>query len=299
MKSVFSTIVLFAMMFMAVGFTACSNGNQAADETAASTAEQFEPDSRFASIDSLADYMLARTSEVNATQGLIGYYESVATAMKSYWHLNHNTEDINNMTQTACSDLTALADSLSGGSTADMMLSGELKGAIARYLTGEKFIQNHQKNPLYQEEMDAWLQLENKLLDFYGNLTQVANWGGSIVNVIQGGNIANVANARWQDYSQLAKGGQFASSEMPINEARTELIQEINDAKSLEDGAVDDPDFNKTLNNMRQAGDELIPLLDKWLATRAKIAEAEGIPEAHTAHVIQSMAQQIQELIEG
>ena len=77
------------------------------------------------------------------------------------------------------------------------------------------------------------------------------------------------------------------------------VIVSVGDIFQYEDGAVDDPDFNKTLNNMRQAGDELIPLLDKWLATRAKIAEAESIPEAHTAHVIQSMAQQIQELIEG
>ena len=51
--SVFSTIVLIAMMFMPVGFTACSNSNQATDEAAASTAEQFEPDSRFATIESM------------------------------------------------------------------------------------------------------------------------------------------------------------------------------------------------------------------------------------------------------
>ena len=219
--------------------------------------------------------------------------------MTSYWYINHKDDGKDNVTETVCHDLTVLADSLSGGSTWDMTQSGEIRGVISRYLTAQNYFDNHQQNPLYQKEMNAWLELENKLLDFYGNLTQVANWGGSIVNVIHGGNISAVADARWQDYSQLVQGGKFASCEMSINDARTELIQEINDAKSLEDDLVDEEDYRNTLNDMRKSGDELIPLLDKWLELRAKLSESEGIPEAHTAHVIEFLAQRIQVLVEG
>ena len=297
-RKLFSTIVLVGIMSVAVGFTACGNQNKAIEE-AGSTTEQFEPDSRFATIDTLVDYMLAQQREANTTEKLVDYYQSVATAMKSYWCISHKDEDVNNMAETVCRELTVMADSLSGGNTWEMTRSGELRGAVSRYLTAQKYFESNQKNPLYQEEMGAWIELENKLLDFYGGLTQVANWGGSIVNVIHGGNISALADTRWQDYSQLVKGGQFASCEMSINDARTELVQEINDAKSIEDDAVDEEDFKNTVNDMRKSGDELIPLLDKWLAVRAKLSESEGIPEAHTAHVIESMVQTIQKLIEG
>ena len=297
-RKLFSTIVLVGIMNVAVGFAACENQKKAVTETTA-TAEQFEPDSRFASIDTLAVYMLDRQREIIENENLTDFYQSVSSAMKSYWYINHKDDDKNNVTKTVCHDLTVLADSLSDGSTWDMTQSGEIRGAISRYLTAQNYFDSHQQNPLYQKEMNAWIELENKLLDFYGGLTQVANWSGSIVNVIQGGNISAVADARWQDYSQLIQGGKFASCELSINDARTELIQEINDAKSLEDGLVDEEDYRNTLNDMRKAGDELIPLLDKWLETRAKLSESEGIPEAHTAHVIEFMAQRIQVLIEG
>lgn len=297
-RKLFSTIVLVGIMNVAVGFAACDNQKKAVTETTA-TAEQFESDSRFASIDTLAVYMLDRQREIIKTENLVDFYQSVSSAMTSYWYINHKDDDKNNVTKTVCHDLTVLADSLSDGSTWDMTQSGEIRGAISRYLTAQNYFDSHQQNPLYQKEMNAWIELENKLLDFYGGLTQVANWSGSIVNVIHGGNISAVADARWQDYSQLIQGGKFASCELSINDARTELIQEINDAKSLEDGLVDEEDYRNTLNDMRKAGDELIPLLDKWLETRAKLSESEGIPEAHTAHVIEFMAQRIQVLIEG
>ena len=281
-------------------FPSCGNKDKAVNDTPAlETAEQFETDSRFATIDTLVAYMLDQQREIIEKENLVDFYQSVSSAMTSYWYINHKDDGKDNVTETVCHDLTVLADSLSDGSTWDMTQSGEIRGAISRYLTAQNYFESHQQNPLYQKEMSAWIELENKLLDFYGGLTQVANWGGSIVNVIHGGNISAVADARWQDYSQLVQGGKFASCELSINDARTELIQEINDAKSLEDGLVDEEDYRKTLNDMRKSGDELIPLLDKWLETRAKLSESEGIPKAHTAHVIEFMARRIQELIEG
>ena len=281
-------------------FPSCGNKDKAVNDTPAlETAEQFETDSRFATIDTLVAYMLDRQREIIEKENLVDFYQSVSSAMTSYWYINHKDDGKDNVTETVCHDLTVLADSLSGGSTWDMTQSGEIRGVISRFLSAQNYFDNHQQNPLYQKEMNAWLELENKLLDFYGNLTQVANWGGSIVNVIHGGNISAVADARWQDYSQLVQGGKFASCELSINDARTELIQEINDAKSLEDDLVDEEDYRNTLNDMRKSGDELIPLLDKWLEARAKLSESEGIPEAHTAHVIEFLAQRIQVLVEG
>ena len=112
--------------------------------------------------------------------------------------------------------------------------------------------------------------------------------------------LASLAEARQEDYSQLKKGGNFAGSEeMTISEARTNMIQELEDAKSLEDDLVDDEDFRETLKNMRDHADKVVELLDKWLESRSKLCEAEGIPESHTAHLVAQLGQRIMEMIEG
>lgn len=296
-RNIIQSIVLIAIMGATVSFVACVNKDKAPDTGAAT--EQFEPDGRFANMDSLIDCMRNNELGDQSLDELIDHYQATAAAIKSYWHFNHQNEDSSRVIETVFNELTARADSLSGGSTMDMVESNEIRNAITRYLTAEKYCEKNSGNDLYKEEMRAWLELEGKLHEFYGDLAQLANWGGSIVNVVNSGTLANLASVRWQDYGQLAKGGRYALCEMSINDARTEFIHEIEDAKSLEDDLVDEEGFKQTLNDMRKAGDELIPLLDKWLATRAKLSESEGILESHTAHVIEFLASKIQVLIEG
>lgn len=73
----------------------------------------------------------------------------------------------------------------------------------------------------------------------------------------------------------------------------------MEDAKSLEDDMVDDPQFKATLQDMRECADRIVPLLDQWIETRAGLSKTEEIPDAHTAHLIEQLARRIMEMIEG
>ena len=226
-------------------------------------------------------------------------YERQSAAIKSYWIGSHQGEDQARMEETVFNEFKSLADSLGGGSTVDMMQSGEIMCAMYRYLTASEYCGKYQDNPLYQEEMRDWLLLENGLNEFYSNLAQVAYWRGSIVNVIISGTMGTLADARHADYLQLYKGGKFAESSMPITEARTNLIQEIADARSVEVEDDGDEDFKQVLNALNKSGDRVVELLDKWLVSRNKLCESLGVPESHTASLIDLFSRRIQEIIEN
>ena len=297
-KSFFGTVVLAGMMCVLAVFASCDNKNTAGTEAQA-TEEQFEPDVRFASLDSVFLVMVDDLSDKTVDE-LVYHFETKSLAVKSYWFLNHKGGDKSQMDKDVCSELKAMADSLSGGSTADMMTSGIISSAIARYLMTKEYVNNYSKNPLYQAEMNDWLVLEDELKNFYCDLAELANWGGSITKVTSANALAFLAEARQEDYSQLKKGGNFAGSEgMTISEARANLIQELEDAKSLEDDMGAGEDFKTTLKNMRGHADKVVELLDKWLESRTKLCEAEGVPESHTAHLVAQLGQRIMEMIEG
>ena len=226
-------------------------------------------------------------------------YERQSAAIKSYWIGSHQGEDQARMVETVFNEFKSLADSLGGGSTVDMMQSGEIMCAMYRYLTASEYCGKYQDNPLYQEEMRDWLLLENGLNEFYSNLAQVAYWRGSIVNVIISGTMGSLADARHADYLQLYKGGKFAESSLPITEARTNLIQEIADARSVEVEDDADEDFKQVLTALNESGDRVVELLDKWLVSRNKLCESLGVPESHTASLIDLFSRRIQEIIEN
>ena len=226
-------------------------------------------------------------------------YQRQSAAVKSYWSGSHQGEDQAQMNETVFNEFNSLSDSLGGGSTVDMMQSGEIMCAMYRYLTAGEYCGKYSDNPLYQEEMRDWLQLENGLNEFYSNLAQVTYWRGSIVNVIISGTMYHLAEVRHTDYLQLFKGGKFAESSMPITEARTNLIQEINDARSVEVEDDADEDFKQVLTALNESGDRVVELLDKWLVSRNKLCESLGVPESHTASLIDLFSRRIQEIIEN
>ena len=86
---------------------------------------------------------------------------------------------------------------------------------------------------------------------------------------------------------------------MTVEEARTNLIQELEDDKSLEDDMGQGEDFKKVLEDMRSRADKVVELLDKWLASRKQLCEAEGVPAKHNAHLVYQLGQRVMELIEG
>ena len=275
----------------------------AANAQEATTADAFEPDMRFASIDSLVDYMMEEFSSKTVDE-FVNRYEQQAVAVKSYGLLNHKGEDADHWDEVVFRDLQALADSLSGGSTFDMVMSGRIERGMSHYLIAKDYCEQYSENPLYQAEMRDWLALEDELGSFYVNLAYLANWGGTIAHVTSSGSLAYMAEERQKDYCQLKKDGHFANSEsLTIAEARADFIQELADAKSL-DSAMDDEmydgeGYRETLKEMCEHADRVTILLDKWLASRAQLCKAEGVPDSHTAHLIAVLGTRIMELIEG
>ena len=275
----------------------------AANAQEATTADAFEPDMRFASIDSLVDYMMEEFSSKTVDE-FVNRYEQQAVAVKSYVLLNHKGEDADHWDEVVFRDLQALADSLSGGSTFDMVMSGRIERGMSHYLIAKDYCEQYSENPLYQAEMRDWLALEDELGSFYVNLAYLANWGGTIAHVTSSGSLAYMAEERQKDYCQLKKDGHFANSEsLTIAEARADFIQELADAKSL-DSAMDDEmydgeGYRETLKEMCEHADRVTILLDKWLASRAQLCKAEGVPDSHTAHLIAVLGTRIMELIEG
>lgn len=275
----------------------------AANAQEATTADAFEPDMRFASIDSLVDYMMEEFSSKTVDE-FVNRYKQQAVAVKSYGLLNHKGEDADHWDEVVFRDLQALADSLSGGSTFDMVMSGRIERGMSHYLIAKDYCEQYSRNPLYQAEMRDWLALEDELGSFYVNLAYLANWGGTIAHVTSSGSLAYMAEERQKDYCQLKKDGHFANSEsLTIAEARADFIQELADAKSL-DSAMDEEmydgeGYRETLKEMCEHADRVTVLLYKWLASRAQLCKAEGVPDNHTAHLIAVLGTRIMELIEG
>ena len=289
-----TTALIVAMLCVAMSFSACVSKSHP------TTDEQVAPDAQIANIEALAEFMTQDLRDNDTPQELQSLYEAQSAAITSYWTLNHKGEDQNQMTEVVFKELKTLAEKLGAGSTVDMMKSAEINSAIAKYVTAQDYCEKYKDNPLYQAEMNDWLQLEDELDDFYGELAELANWGDSITKVTSANALAFLAATRQVDYSQLKKGGQFADDEpMTIAEARADLIQELEDAKSLEDNLVDDENFRETLKDMREHADKIVVQLDKWLESRNKLCQAEGIPESHTAHLIANLGTRIMLMIEG
>lgn len=295
-------VLVWVMLSVAVTVSACGSKNQSASEaTAMVQAESFEPDARFASIDTLAEFMIQKIKDQGTPENYIAIFDARSNAVASYWALNHKDKDQSQMSETVMKELEALANKLSEGSTLDMMQSGELSCAISQYLTAQDYCKLYRENPLYEAEMRDWLLLEDELDDFFTDLSYLSYWGGSITNVIYGGSMSNLANMRHADYCQLKKDGKYSGNgTMTIAEARANLIEEFNAAKSLEDDAIEDVEgYRKMLKDMRERADKAVALLDKWLESRAKLCEAENIPESHSAFLIGELARSIQQLMEG
>ena len=87
--NVLGTIVLLCMLAV---FTSCGSKTTGNTNVKESTVEQFEPDIRFATIDTLV-YVLTEALSDSSLNELEQHYEERSLAMKSYWYLNHKGGD--------------------------------------------------------------------------------------------------------------------------------------------------------------------------------------------------------------
>ena len=292
-KTIFISTFVLAALCLVIGLNSCSKSASENNGKAGQDAGVV------VSMDSLVSLMLDDNNGVEDLDNYAKMFERQTAGMMSYWNQIHKDVDPSQMVETVFGEIQTLADSLSGGSTMDMVESGELKCAMSRYQAANEFFGKHSDNSLYQEEIRDWLQLEKGLNDFYCNLAQVAYWRGSIVNVIISGAKADVATSRQEDYSQLFKDGKFAECPMSISEARTNLIEEINGARSMEWENDGDEEFANVVKALNESGDKVVALLDKWLASRNKLCQSLGIPESHTSALIERFSSRIQQIIEN
>ena len=296
-RTILVSTILMVVMCLAISTTSC--GTSGKQEKSVTDVPAVQDAGSVISSDSLVTLMLNDLSGIDDLEKYMGMYDRQTAAITSYWNQSHKGEDPSQMVKTVFGEFQLLADSLAGSSTMDMVESGELECAMSRYQTASEYCGKYRDNPLYRDEMCDWIQLENELNTFYCNLAQVAYWRGSIVNVIISGAMRNLAKKRLADYLQLFKGGKFAEFPMPIAEARANLIQEINDARSLEVEDGSDEDLNNTFKALNESGDRVVELLDKWLVSRNKLCESLGVPESHTAWLIDQFSSRIQEIIEN
>lgn len=283
-------------------FLSCSGKDKVVTNAQeAATADAFEPDMRFASIDSLADFIMEEFSAKTVDE-FVNRYKQQAVAIKSYGLLNHRKEGKYPLDETVCSDLRELADSLSAGSTMDMVMCGRIWRGVCHYLTAKDYL-GKSKKLLYQAEMRDWLALEEELGNLYCDLSYLTYWGGSIAHVIASGSYWTLAETRENDYRKLCNNGPFDTDETwTIASAQENFLQELADAKShdmYEDDMYDGEGYRALRQQLHERADRVVVLLDKWLASRAELCKAEGIPDTHTARLVAQLGTRIMEIIEG
>lgn len=286
-------------MCLLVAYVSCGSKNVVVNDTPAPA--PFEGDVRYASLDALADFVMDEFTPKTVDE-FVDRYEQQAAAIQSYGVLNQRKEAQYPLDETVCSDLRMLADSLSGGSTMDMVMCGRIWRGICHYLTARDYCGGYSKKPLYQAEMSDWLALEDELGNLYCDLSYLTFWGGTIAHVVASGSYWTLAEARQNDYSRLCAKGPFDTGEVwTIASARENFLQELADAKGLD---VYDPDmydregFIAMRDQMRERADRVVVLLDKWLASRGELCKAEGIPDSHTASLVAQLGTRIMEIIE-
>lgn len=291
-----------ALMLCLLGtFLSCNGKNMvAANAMAPTTAAVFEPDVRFASIDTLAEFMADEISAKTIDE-FVNRYEQQAVAIKSYGCLNHGGEDENLLDKTVCGDLRALADRLSGGSTFDMVMCGRIYCAVYHYLTAKYYFEQYSASPLYQAEMRDWLALEDELGGLYGDLSYLTIWGGSLARITASGSMWALAEIRENDYSKLHSEGSFNTCTLKtLACARENLLQELAAARSIdgyEEGMYNGEGYKALRQQVCDRADRVAVLLDKWLASRAQLCEAEDIPESHTTNLVARLGAQLIEII--
>ena len=297
MKQIIFRKIFLALAICIIPISACGSKTQQpanteaamATATAAAPASKFVPDKRFANIDTLADFMMTGLWETTTPEELLKRFKEQSLAIKSYWSLSRKRTNKEDMTNTVISDLGKLAESLSDGSTFDMVQSGEIEAAISRYLMAKDYNERYQDNSLYIEEMRNWLALEKELNDYGASWAYVQNWGGSLAHLIASGFTSTTATCRQKSYSQLRRGGQVTKCKTSLNEACANFREATSLVPTQDEDLMREPEYKQMVSNTLQSGKKVLSLFNKWLESNRKLCKSEGIPESHTAELVEGL----------
>lgn len=173
------------------------------------------------------------------------------------------------------------ADKLSGGSTMDMVESAIINATIFHYQSTTLFKKMHENPALtvaIDNEMVAWLKLENKLQSIIAQKAYVETWGGSAARTAAVGGTLELKEQRHTDIKHLA-------ALTPVTK-KNEIRNDFDALKrELSENIKDDmPDFNNEA--FEYAGDEyknvyqdlqtdlsqIDSLIQTWIEARKQLA---------------------------
>ena len=291
----FSVLVLVvaSVSFVMAGV---SCNNKAASKSTTGSSDNGIPVEKVATIDSLAMYVIEQLWMEKTVDNLVKAYETQANGMLAHWDANHEQKASHLVRDTVLNrvadELKRYADEMSEGSTWDMVFSCDISRSVADFSTAKLYCEKYKDDVLYQNEMRDWLALDDVMMEFLGKLCFLDSWQGSIAQINAASAYLVIAEGRRVDYEQLRKGGEFFPCEISISEARSQLINVLEKLKRFKDEAGDVQsgveEYNQMLDRVYELKDLIVPRLDAWLDSRAKLSEEQSIPESHTANMVQA-----------
>ena len=185
---------------------------------------------------------------------------------------------------------------MSNGSTMDMMIASDVERGIMQYKVVRKYNEllsadeNSQRKTLIRNEMERWKEFSDSLYRVGADIISLESFGGTI-----GGLLVN-SFARGFDDVRLEKDmlQQLAlfngSSNFPEqNQNAQSLIKTYSDALN-EAYSKDIAEEYEEYETLHQKASDLIPkvedLYNKWIASRAEIAQALDSEKAKIYNVI-------------
>lgn len=286
-------LAVAAFSFVMAG---ASCNKKTAGESTTTPAESGMPVEKIASIDSLAMFVIEQMWVDNTVEEWVKAYENMEQGMLAHWDANHDQKASQLVRDTVLNrvadELNEYADELSGGATWDMVISCDVNRSVADFFTTKLYCEKNKDDALYQNEMKDWLALDDVMSEFLGKLCYLDSWGGSIARINAASAYLTIVMGREKDYEQLHKGGEFFPSETSISEARSQLINAMPGLKRFDaendDMLSEDEHYKEMLERVYELKDLIVLRLDAWLDSRAKLSKAQGIPESHTANMVQA-----------
>lgn len=172
------------------------------------------------------------------------------------------------------------AEKLSEGSTYDMVMSARIDYIISKYRSMESF-KKLRKDPSLKNavdnEMQAWLALDENLSVYVSQIAFVENWGGTLAQIIAAGNTMQLQELRSNDLKRLVALKPTSSPGTiynDFNDLAKLFAENIVENKPEYDDEMEEyeegyPDY---YNEMGTTAVQVIPLIQAWIDARKELA---------------------------
>lgn len=305
-------IVLFAAIISYSFVTSCANQKQGSNEQA-SVPESYESNTLMSWTDEallkdnqdlvrvaneLWSFVYGGENLHHSFDDLLAWGDRCDELLVKYYEANFEKKDISNEIKrdSVINRVSTFYEPMSNGSTMDMMIASDVERGIMQYKVVRKYNEllsadeNSQRKTLIRNEMERWKEFSDSLYRVGADIISLESFGGTI-----GGLLVN-SFARGFDDVRLEKDmlQQLAlfngSSNFPEqNQNAQSLIKTYSDALN-EAYSKDIAEEYEEYETLHQKASDLIPkvedLYNKWIASRAEIAQALDSEKAKIYNVI-------------